>query len=264
MAAPEAVGMRSEVLSAVAGWLDDLAGSNVHGIAVARHGRMIFQHYRSGRDECWRGSLGTVVHGPEVKHDVRSVTKVVIGLLVGHAVGRGLISDLDMPLFDVLPDYLDLRTLGKDRILLRHLLAMSAGLEWDENLPLGDPANGERRLWQARDRLRTALEPALLWEPGSVWAYSGGCTELLAAVLRVRHAGRCLRARSALRTSRHHRRRMGLPCRWHAIGLLRAADARAGPRQDRPAGDRRWPLAWRAAVARRLDRAVAHASDRHG
>ena len=183
-AAPEAVGMRSETLSAVAGWLDSLAGSNLHGIAVARNGCMIFQHYRSGPDESWRGALGTVVHGPEVKHDIRSVTKVVIGLLVGDAVARGLIPDLEMPLFDLLPEVADLRSPGKDRIRLRHLLTMSAGLDWDENVALTDPGNGERRLWQSEDRVRTALEPSLLWEPGSVWAYSGGCTELLAAVLR--------------------------------------------------------------------------------
>jgi CubicO group peptidase (beta-lactamase class C family) len=183
-ASPEAVGMRSEVVSAVAAWLDRLEGSNVHGIAVVRNGLMVFQHYRSGPDECWHETPGTMVHGPDVKHDIRSVTKVVIGLLVGDAVARGLIPNLEMPLFDVLPEYSDLRTPGKDRIRLRHLLTMSPGLEWDENLPLTDPRHGERRLWQADDLLRTSLEPRLLWEPGSVWAYSGRCTELLAAVLR--------------------------------------------------------------------------------
>jgi CubicO group peptidase (beta-lactamase class C family) len=179
-ATPEAVGMRSEILSALPGWLDGLAGANLHGIAVARNGRMVYEHYRTGADE----RFGMVTHGPAVKHDLRSVTKVVIGLLTGDALARGLIPDLDMPLFDLLPGYADLRVSGKERIRLRHLLTMSAGLEWDENLPLTDPAHGEVRLWNSNDRLRTALEPRLLWEPGSVWAYSGGCTELLAAVLR--------------------------------------------------------------------------------
>ena len=178
-AEPEAVGMRSETLSAVAAWLDGVAGANLHGIAVARNGRMVFQHYRAGPDE----RFGDVIHGPDVKHDIRSMTKVVTGLLIGDAVARGLIPDLETALFDLLPEYADLRTPEKARIRLRHLLTMSAGLEWDENLPITDPRNGERRLWQSEDRLRTALEPRLLWEPGSVWAYSGGCTELLAAVL---------------------------------------------------------------------------------
>jgi CubicO group peptidase (beta-lactamase class C family) len=179
-ATPETVGMRSETLAALPGWLDGLDGANLHGIAVVRNGCMVFEHYRAGPDE----RFGLVAHGPAVKHDLRSVTKVVIGLLVGHAMARGLIPDLEVPLFDILPGYADLRSAAKERITLRHLLTMSAGLEWDENLPLTDPAHGEVRLWKSMDRLRTALEPRLLWEPGSVWAYSGGCTELLAAVLR--------------------------------------------------------------------------------
>jgi len=179
-AAPETVGMRGETLAALPRWLDGLPGSNLHGIAVARNGRLIFEHYRSGDDE----RFGMVTHGPAVKHDLRSVTKVVIGLLIGDAVARRLIPDLDMPLFEFLPDYADLWRDGRERIRLRNLLTMSSGLEWDENLPLTDPAHGEVRLWISKDRLRTALEPPLVWEPGSVWAYSGDCTELLAAVLR--------------------------------------------------------------------------------
>ena len=60
---------------------------------------------------------------------------------------------------------------------------MSAGLEWDENVPVTDPTNGEVRLWRSDDLLRTALEPRMVSAPGTVWNYSGGCTELLAAVL---------------------------------------------------------------------------------
>ncbi len=170
-------------MSGVADWLDGLSGSNVHGIAVARNGVMAFQHYRSGRDERWRQDLGTVVHGPDVKHDIRSVTKVVTGLLVGDALARKVFPDLETPIFDVFPEYSDLRSPGKDRIRLRHLLTMSCGLDWDENLPPEDPMNGEVRLASSQDRLRTALEPPLLWEPGSVCNYSGACTELLGAVL---------------------------------------------------------------------------------
>lgn len=171
------------MLSSVSPWLDGIAGVNLHGLAVVRNGLMIFQHYRSGSDESWRGQLGDVAHGPAVRHDLRSVTKVVVGLLVGSAVSRGLIQSLDTPLFNYFPEYADLRTPDKDRISLRHLLSMSAGIAWDENLPIADVRNGEARLWRAADRVREALTPPIASEPGSVWSYSGGCTELLAAVL---------------------------------------------------------------------------------
>jgi len=98
-------------------------------------------------------------------------------------LARGLFPDLETPIFDVLTAFSDLRNPEKERIRLHHLLTMSAGLEWDENLPPDNPMNGEVRLESSKDRLRTALEPRLLWEPGSVCNYSGGCTELLGAVL---------------------------------------------------------------------------------
>ena len=235
VAKPEAAGLRGEVISAVGDWLDSLPCSNVHGIAVARNGRMAFEHYRRGEDERWRQNLGMIAHGRDVMHDVRSVTKVVTGLLFGDAVARGLIRDLEIPVLDLLPEYSDLRSPGKNRIRLRHLLTMSSGLEWDENLPPTNPRNGEVRLAASKDPLRTTLESRLLWEPGAVWNYSGGCTELLGAAL-----GR------------------------NAIGFWWTAPDGAGPRQDRPARGRSGPLEGRAAFAGSLDRAVADAADRRG
>jgi hypothetical protein len=37
-----------------------------------------------------------------------------------------------------LPAYADLRSAEKDRITLRHLLTMSLGLAWNEDLPIFD------------------------------------------------------------------------------------------------------------------------------
>jgi CubicO group peptidase (beta-lactamase class C family) len=72
----------------------------------------------------------------------------------------------------------------KARITLRHLLMMSSGLQWDENLPYTDENNSEIAMLRSGDRWRFALQPRLLVAPGSEWNYSGGCTELLGAVLR--------------------------------------------------------------------------------
>lgn len=177
------VEMDSEPLARAARWLDGVAGANIHSILVARHGTLVFEHYRRGADERWGTTLPDVEHGAESKHDLRSVTKAVIGLLAGKAFDAGLMPSLDRPIFDYLPDYADLRTPAKDEITIRHLLTMSAGLAWDENLPLADPDHGELRLWRSADPIRTALEPPLVAKPGSVWNYSGACTELLAAVL---------------------------------------------------------------------------------
>jgi CubicO group peptidase (beta-lactamase class C family) len=181
---PEAVELDARELCAVGDWLDDLPESKVHSILVARRGALVFEHYRNGPDDHGLRPLPDARHGPETRHDLRSATKSVTGLLIGIAHDRGLILSLDKPVFDYFPEYADLRTPQKDRILLRHLLTMSAGLAWDENVPIADPRNGEARMWRSPDRLRTALEPPVVTAPGLHWNYSGGCTELLGAILR--------------------------------------------------------------------------------
>jgi CubicO group peptidase (beta-lactamase class C family) len=62
------------------------------------------------------------------KHVGNSMTKSVVSLLVGIAMDRGLIKDLDTPIFSYFPEFADLRTPEKDRITLRNLLTMSSGL----------------------------------------------------------------------------------------------------------------------------------------
>jgi len=183
IAAPEAVGIDADALTSVVDWLDALDRSNVHSLLVARRGALVFEHYRKGPDDYWPTQLPDATRGPKTWHDLRSATKSVTGLVFGIAHDRKLIPSLDKPVFEYFPDYADLRSPEKDHILLRHLLTMSAGLEWDENVDVSDPRNGEARMWRSPDRLRTALEPPLVAIPGEVWNYAGGCTELLGAVL---------------------------------------------------------------------------------
>jgi CubicO group peptidase (beta-lactamase class C family) len=81
------------------------------------------------------------------------MTKSVVSLLVGIAMDRGLIKDLDTPVVSYFPDNADLRMPDKDPITLRHLLTMSAGL-------------GSSKA------------------PGISFAYSDGETELIGAILK--------------------------------------------------------------------------------
>jgi CubicO group peptidase (beta-lactamase class C family) len=183
IANPESAGLRSEPLRDLIEWLDGFGPANIHSIVVARHGRLLFEHYRPGEDECWGEPIGNVAHGPNSKHDLRSVTKSVISLLFGITLDRKLIKDVDEPVIDWFPEYLDLRTAEKERISLRHLLTMSAGLEWNEYVPFSDPKNSEMRMLGAADQYRYVLEQPVVTPGGRVWNYNSGGTLLLEAVI---------------------------------------------------------------------------------
>jgi CubicO group peptidase (beta-lactamase class C family) len=118
-----------------------------------------------------------------LKHDLRSISKSITSLLVGIALDRGWIKDLDEPVFSYFPEHADLRTPEKDCINLWHLLTMSAGLAWNEYLPYSDPANSERRMIDAPDQCRYVLQQPIARPPGAAYVYNGGLTALLAAIL---------------------------------------------------------------------------------
>ena len=135
------------------------------------------------RRRVWGEPLGNVAHGPDSKHDLRSVTKSVISLLLGIALDRKLINGIDDSVISFFPQYPDLHTPQKERITLRHLLTMSAGLEWNENVPFSDPKNSAMRMLSSADRCRYVLEQPVAVPAGQVWNYNSGGTLLLEAVI---------------------------------------------------------------------------------
>ena len=57
-------------------------------MVVARGGRLVFDRYYEGYDQRWGERLGTIKFGPSIKHDLRSISKNVVGLLYGIAMSQ--------------------------------------------------------------------------------------------------------------------------------------------------------------------------------
>src|SRR5215813_11243796 len=122
-----------------------------------------------------------VTFAPLVLHDLRSVSKSVVGLLYGIALADGNVPPPEAKLYDQFPDYADLaKQSGRDRLTMHHVLSMTLGLEWDElTIPYGDPRNSENAMEAAPDRFRFILERPIVGEPGARWTHCGGATALL-------------------------------------------------------------------------------------
>lgn len=191
IAAPDSVGLDADRLCRLDKLLAQWPNRNIHAVIVARHGKLVMERYFDGADASWGRSLGVVKFAPDVKQDVKSVSKSATSLLIGIALGEGKFPALDSRVLDAFPEDADLRTPEKERITFRHLLTMSAGLAWDEDRPYSDPLNDERRMLEASDPFRFVLSKPVIHPAGTIYHYSNGVTSLLGEAL-VRSTGRSL------------------------------------------------------------------------
>src|SRR5688500_17236731 len=126
----------------------------VHAVLIERGGQLIYEEYFDGFDQKWGTSLGKVSMTVETKHDLRSVTKSVVSALVGIAHGEGAIKSLDEPLVKWFPEYPELDTPDRRRVTLAHVLSMTSGFEWNEDIPYSDPRNDEIQMTRQIGRAR--------------------------------------------------------------------------------------------------------------
>ncbi|MFV1986328.1 MAG: serine hydrolase domain-containing protein [Gemmatimonadota bacterium] len=163
-ASPAQVGMNAaaldNALSAAA------AIPRLRSLLVVKDGKLVAEEYFGGADR-------------QTLHDVRSVTKSVVGTLAALAVADGYIESLD----DRIARYLspDVATLDIEQglITIRHLLTMTGGFEWDESGGIGDYG-----VWiRSDDHIGMLLERPIRTPPGSKFRYNSAAVHLLGVVI---------------------------------------------------------------------------------
>lgn len=122
-------------------------------------------------------------HGSDL-HTMQSVTKTITSVTIGIAMTRGDFPvDLNTPVLKFFENQkvanIDDR---KRRMTLRHLMTMTTGLEWHEDLAQMDPKNSVNILEGSRDWARYTIDQPMASEPGSVWMYNSGAAQLLSHV----------------------------------------------------------------------------------
>ncbi|OQA15302.1 MAG: 6-aminohexanoate-dimer hydrolase [Chloroflexi bacterium ADurb.Bin360] len=167
-ATPEAVGMDSQVLAELITTLHE-TDSGVNAVLIVRHGSIALEAYFAPFAAASRQALF-------------SCTKSVISALVGIALAEGAIESLDQPVLSFFPEHtfanVDAR---KERMTLRHLLTMTAGLEWHEAAPYIDDSLG--RMVRSTDWVQFILDQPMATEPGEVFNYNSGVSHLLSAII---------------------------------------------------------------------------------
>jgi CubicO group peptidase (beta-lactamase class C family) len=165
--------------------------ANVHAVLVARGGKLVFERYFTGSDEVpgrifriSRRHVDNLVFDADTPHNMMSASKSVASLLVGIAVDRGLIKDINAPILNFFPELSDMRSPQLDRIQLWHALTMSMGLKWVEATPAtGDFNNDETRMFWAWDPNRYVLGLPVTAPAGQEFFYNTGALRLVSAVI---------------------------------------------------------------------------------
>jgi CubicO group peptidase (beta-lactamase class C family) len=156
---------------------------NIHSLLIARHGKLVYESYWPGKDESWGRDLGVITHSKDSLHDIRSISKSIVSACVGIAVQQGKIKSVDQKIMEFFPGHEKLDTGLKSLLTIKHLLSMSSGLVWNEEVPYDNPENSEIKMIRSADPVEYVLSQPMEATPGKIWKYNGGTTQLLAAII---------------------------------------------------------------------------------
>jgi CubicO group peptidase (beta-lactamase class C family) len=180
----EARGLDSSIIEEMYDYIKDNQ-TNLQSILISRDGYLIHDEYlfnyeRTGGDTYFSPFDDVIldqIH--KNRHHLWSVTKSITSLLTGIAIEQGYLDNVKQKFFDIFPDKWDdsYENATKQEITIEHLLTMTSGLNWSE---LDDAFV----IWPNRSySISYILNKTLIHEPGTVFAYSTGNTELLATIL---------------------------------------------------------------------------------
>ena len=122
--------------------------------------------------------------GPNVAHDVRSVTKTVTALLIGIAIDKEYIASVEEEIGQHLSPIVGSISPEKSQLKIKYLLTMSSGLEWYEWGNYGSNNNNEyNNWWNSSDQITYLLNRNLGYTPGSYFNYNSAGSHLLSIIV---------------------------------------------------------------------------------
>jgi CubicO group peptidase (beta-lactamase class C family) len=105
--------------------------------------------------------------------------------LIGIAIDKDFLPDVDIRVVDLLQEYArDIADPRFGEVKLRHLMCMSSGLEWNEQVSYNDPRNSEWQMVESEDWIRFVLSRPVFNDPGTRFLYNTGGMHLLSAVIK--------------------------------------------------------------------------------
>lgn len=144
--------------------------NKIHSVLLIKNNQLIIEEYFKG-------------HSINKLHDLRSATKSIRSILMGIAIDRGFIKNVDDPISKYLITPIPNKNLDerKERITIKDLLTMSSGLDCNDR---DRKSKGqEDKIYRKRNWLQYALDLAMVNEPGTVSNYCSIGTVMIAEII---------------------------------------------------------------------------------
>lgn len=163
---PEEQGMDSEQLVKLFDFIEEQE-INIHSLLIVRNGYAVLDAY-------------FYPYSKGILHDLASVTKSITSTLIGIALDKGYIKNVNQPVLDFFPErkIVNLDE-NKKNLTIEHLLKMTTGF-------CRNFSQRERQLERMRqtdDWVQFMLDQPLLTPPGEEFAYCSGASQLLSAII---------------------------------------------------------------------------------
>jgi CubicO group peptidase (beta-lactamase class C family) len=168
---PEAQGMDSDLLYQVAETIEATEVS-IHSFLVIRHGYLVEEAY-------------FFPYHKNDRHQIHSCTKSFTSALVGIALDKGFLKDVNQKAADFFPEVTTTNLDDRKKVItIENLLTMTSGLDWPEwETSYASVENVINKMELSDNWVEYWLNRPMKDTPGTKWLYNSGGSHLLSAIV---------------------------------------------------------------------------------
>lgn len=156
--------------------------NDIHSLVIVKDGKIVMDEYFAAKGKFSGKEVNHIFRNRP--HHLASVTKSVTSILMGIALREGYISSIENPVSQYFPEYNRLFVGGKEDIQIKHLLTMSAGLEWNQfNYGFEDSRNDAGNMYRCNNVLQYYFGKPLLHQPGLRLNYCNAAATVCGALI---------------------------------------------------------------------------------
>ena len=156
--------------------------NDIHSLLIVKDGKIVLDEYFASKGKYSGEKVNYIFRNRP--HHLASVTKPVTSILMGIALKEGYISSIENPVSQYFPEYDSLFVGGKEDIQIKHLLTMSAGLDWNQfSYTFQDSRNDAGNMYRCNNVVEYYFRKPLLQQPGLRLNYSNAAATTCGALI---------------------------------------------------------------------------------